>query len=103
MTQRTSLKTVTFGQDFVIGDFDKVLPAGDYVVETDEELLEGLSFPAYRRILTLLHLRAVPGQTGLGATVTIDPAALDAALERDREACRPVPVGFPADAVHVPS
>lgn len=102
MTQRTSRKTVTFGRDFVVGDFDEVLPAGDYVVETEEELLEGLSFPAYRRILTLLHLRTAPGRTGLGATLTIDPAALEAALERDRAACRPA-IPAAADAMRAES
>ena len=45
MTIRTSEKTVTFRNPFVIGGFDEVLPAGVYSVETDEELLEGISFP----------------------------------------------------------
>jgi hypothetical protein len=52
MTTRTSNKTVTFRRPFVLGGFDEVLPAGAYCVETDEELLEGMSFPAYRRILS---------------------------------------------------
>ncbi len=60
MTIRTSKKTVTFRRPFVLGGFDEVLPAGAYSVETDEELLEGISFPAYRRILTLIQLHAQP-------------------------------------------
>ena len=85
MTLRTSKKTVTFRRPFVLGGFDEVLPAGTYNVETDEELLEGMSFPAYRRISTLIHLRAKPGHAGRTETVTIDPNELDAALKRDQE------------------
>ncbi|HSR56277.1 MAG TPA: hypothetical protein VLN73_08540 [Alphaproteobacteria bacterium] len=54
MTVRTTKKTVTFVNSFKLGDFEEVLPPGTYDVETDEELLEGLSFHAYRRILTLI-------------------------------------------------
>jgi hypothetical protein len=92
MTIRTSQKTVTFRRPFVLGGFDEVLPAGAYSVETDEELLEGISFPAYRRILTLIHLHAKPGHPGLTQTLTIDPNELDAALKRD-QAPAEIPVG----------
>jgi hypothetical protein len=84
MTIRTSEKTVTFRNPFVIGGFDEVLPAGVYSVETDEELLEGISFPAYRRILTVIHLHAEPNKPGLARTLTVDPNDLDAALQRDQ-------------------
>jgi len=81
MTIRTSETTVTFRRSFVLGGFDEVLPAGTYTVETDEELLEGISFPAYRRILTLIRLHPHPGLT---QTLTIDPNELNAALMRDQ-------------------
>lgn len=84
MTIRTRKKTVTFRRPFVFGGFDEVLPAGAYSVETDEQLLEGISFPAYRRILTLIHLDAKPGHPGLTQTLTIDPNELDAAIKRDQ-------------------
>ena len=83
MTVRTTKKCVTFAKPFTLGDFDEVLPPGTYDVETDEELLEGLSFHAYRRILTLIHLPAKSGHPGLSRTLTIDPNELDAALKRD--------------------
>jgi len=92
MTTRTSKKTVTFRRPFVLGGFDEVLPAGAYSVESDEELLEGLSFPAYRRILTVIHLHARSGHPGLTRALTIDPNELDAALERD-QAPKDAPVG----------
>ena len=84
MTTRTSSKTVTFRRPFVLGGFDEVLPAGAYSVETDEELLEGISFPAYRRVSTLIRLHAKSGHPGLTRALTIDPNELDAALTRDQ-------------------
>jgi hypothetical protein len=74
---------VTFARPFLIEGFVQELPAGDYVVETDEELIEGLSFPAYRRVSTTLHVNVVPGHPGLRQAWQIDPERLDAALIRD--------------------
>lgn len=97
MTLRTSTRTVTFGRPFALAGFDETLPAGDYTVETDEELLDGLSFPAWRRVLTLLHLRAASGRPGLGGSLAIDPTVLEAALQRDREAPHPSVAGGRCD------
>jgi hypothetical protein len=44
---------------FELKGVDRILPAGDYRVVTDEELIEELSFPVYRRISTMIFL---PGQ-----------------------------------------
>ena len=85
MTVRTTKTTVTFAHPFVLGDLDEVLPPGSYVVENDEELLEGLSFHAYRRVLTLIHLPAKSRRGGLTRILTIDPKVLDAALKRDAD------------------
>ena len=58
-------------------------PAGTYTVETDEELLPGLSFPAYRRIATLIFLRSRGGGPIVEEVVNIDPFELQAAQEKD--------------------
>lgn len=84
MTLRTRKETVTFASPFVLGGLDEELPAGTYEVETDEELLEGVSFPVYRRVLTVIYLRATSRRPGHTGALTIDPNELDAALERDR-------------------
>jgi hypothetical protein len=66
---------------------DRMVPAGDYRVVTDEELIEGLSFPAYHRVSTAIF---VPGaQPGSWEMLPIDPRDLAAAQERDREATTP--------------
>ena len=83
MTVRTTKTTVTFMHPFTLVDMDEVLPAGTYDVDTDEELLEGVSFEAYRRVRTLVYLPLKPGNSDLVRTLTIDPEALDSAIERD--------------------
>jgi hypothetical protein len=83
MTVRTTKKTVIFENSFTLNDFDEILPPGSYNVETDEELIADLSFPAYRRTLTLIHLPAKPGHPGISRTLMIDPNELDEALKRD--------------------
>ncbi len=75
---------MTFSKPFTLGGFDEVLPAGVYCVETEEELLDSISFTAYRRKLTLIHLRPRPGHPGVHRTLTIDPKELDAAIRRDQ-------------------
>ena len=47
MTTRTHSKSVVFGQPFLLKGIDRVLPPGAYRVVTDEELIEGISFPVY--------------------------------------------------------
>ena len=84
ITTRTNSKTVTFVLPFLLKGVDRVLPAGDYRVVTDEELIEGLSFPAYRRVSTMIFVPAQSHQTSSVEMVTIDPADLQVAQERDR-------------------
>ena len=83
MTVRTSRKSVTFTRPFSFSGIDEVQPAGTYTVETDEELLPGLSFPAYRRIATLMVLRSRGGGAVVEEMVNVDPLELQAAQERD--------------------
>jgi hypothetical protein len=66
-----------------LSGIDEVQPAGTYTVETDEELLPGVSFPAYRRIASLIFLRPRGGGPIVEEVVNIDPLELQAALERD--------------------
>jgi hypothetical protein len=85
MIARSREKMVSFAKPVVLEGVDHPIPAGEYRVKTDEELIEGISFPVYRRVATMIF---VPSQTQRGAIemVTIDPAVLQAALERDAAA-----------------
>jgi hypothetical protein len=83
VTVRTSRKTITFQKPFFLGTDDERLPAGDYVVETDEELIQGLSFPAYRRIQTLIHLHSLSDSPQFTRTKVIDPKDLDYAIAQE--------------------
>jgi hypothetical protein len=82
-TERVTNHVVTFTRPFVIEGYRQALPAGDYVVETLEERLLGVSFPAYRRVATSLHVDAIPGRPGEKQIWVVEPAALDEALARD--------------------
>jgi hypothetical protein len=83
MTIRTSSKTVTFAHPFLLKGVDRILPAGNYRVVTDEELIEELSFPVYRRVATMIFLPAESGSASTVEMVTIDPQDLEAAQELD--------------------
>jgi hypothetical protein len=83
MMTRTTRKTVTFRRPFSLSAVDKVQPSGTYTVDTDEELIDGLSFLAYRRVATLLHLPSTSSRAGVTELVTINPLELEAALNRD--------------------
>ncbi|ODR93437.1 hypothetical protein AUC69_04345 [Methyloceanibacter superfactus] len=92
MTLRSTRKTVTFLHPFCLKGVDRALPRGDYLVVTEEELIEGLSFPAYHRVSTVIFVPAPSESAPSGSAVemvTIEPADLAAALERD--AALPLP------------
>jgi hypothetical protein len=68
MMTRTRRKIVTFKEPFSLEGIGRSLPAGSYEVITDEELIEVLSFPVYRRVATMMP---VPGQISLSADFSI--------------------------------
>jgi hypothetical protein len=81
MHTRSRDRTWTFGNPFWLKGADRELPAGSYRVATDEELIEGLSFPVYRRVATMLF---VPSRHGAAVEMlSIDPVELKAAHEKD--------------------
>ena len=90
MTVRTTSKTVTFRHPFNLTGTDEVQPAGTYTVETDEELLQPASVPAYRRIATLMRLARTTG-TVLTQIVETNPVELAGALARDAQLDETVP------------
>jgi len=83
MTIRTTRKIINFSNSFSIEGVDRVLPAGNYEIVTDEELIEGLSFPVYRRVATMILAPTQSSQVSSIEMFTIDPLDLVAAMERD--------------------
>jgi hypothetical protein len=86
MNKRLSSSTVTFSKAFVLSGFPGELPAGDYEVLVEDELLQGLSFEAYRRTSTCLLVHGKGsrvGRTEMRATTESD---LKTALSRDQAA-----------------
>lgn len=88
MTTRTSRKIVTFVRPFFLKGVDRTLPGGEYQVVTDEELIEGLSFPAYRRVSTMIFVPAQSHPASSLEMVTVDPLDLQAAQDQDAETHR---------------
>ena len=93
MTTRTSGKTVTFAHRFLLKGVDRILAAGDYRVVTDEELIEQLSFPVYRRVATMIFVPGVSGHVSSVEMVAVDPRDLQDAQDRDAELPRTAPAG----------
>jgi hypothetical protein len=90
MTTRTTEMMITFHQPFCLKGVDRELPPADYRVVTDEELIEGLSFAAYRRVSTAIF---VPAPSGSAVEmVPIDPLDLQVAQERDATMSNAEPV-----------
>lgn len=90
MSTRTTEASVTFCRPFTLTALDGLQPAGTYRLVTDEEQIPGLSFVAFRRLATLLHLPADPAPGATRQVVNVDPAELAAALAADGRPTLPV-------------
>ncbi len=88
MTTRTHRKSVVFSRPFLLKGIDRVLPPGEYRVVTDEELIEGISFPVYRRVSTMMFVPSQSRHASSVEMVTVDPADLQTAQDRDAAAQR---------------
>jgi hypothetical protein len=82
MSIRTTRKMVKFTNSFSLVGVGRVLPPGVYEVVTDEELIEGLSFPVYRRLATMILAATQSSQSSI-EMLTIDPQDLATAMKRD--------------------
>jgi hypothetical protein len=84
MSMRTSNKTVSFARPLLLKGIDRLLPSGEYRVATDEELIQGLSFPVYRRVATMIFVPAASHPSAV-EMVAIDLLDLQEAQDRDAE------------------
>ncbi len=82
MLSRTRREDMVFRHPFSLKGWAEPQPAGTYAVETEEELIEGLSFPAYRRVSTTITRR--PTRAGaLVQAIPVDPRELAEAQAAD--------------------
>src|SRR4026208_49177 len=86
MSIRTTRKIVEFNKPLLSEGIDGILPAGSYEIVTDEELIEGLSFPVYRRVATMMLAYTKSSPVPSTEMLTIDPRGLVGAMERDKRA-----------------
>jgi hypothetical protein len=84
LTIRVRASTVTFARPFFLHKINRELPAGSYPLETDEELLEGVSAPSYRQVEMRLFVPRIEGLSEAEMWV-LGPRDLDTVLARDRE------------------
>jgi len=85
LTVRTDRTTISFAHSFSLRDLEGVQPAGEYLVETDDEVIEGISRLAHRRVATLLTIPRIADSQSVSQRVSVDQIDLDAALMKDRQ------------------
>ncbi len=83
MTMRSTRSTVTFANPFTLSGYPGELPAGDYEVLVEQELLQGLSFEAYRRTATYLTVRGRGRHAGRSELRATSDSDLKEALSQD--------------------
>jgi hypothetical protein len=83
MTMRSTRSTVTFSNPFTLAGYPGDLPAGRLRILVEEELLQGLSFEAYRRTATYLTVRGRGRHAGRTEERAISDSDLKEALSRD--------------------
>ena len=84
MSTRIRQQTIIFKHPFSFRGIEQTQPPGTYMVEIEEELVPDVSFPVYRRLVTVIYLaRSHDGSVGGYEAATIDPLDLDAAIQKD--------------------
>ena len=86
MTTRSRRETVHFRHPFNISGIDRQLAAGDYEIVTDEEMIEGLSFPCFRRVATMIMVPGAPPRHASTEMISISSVDLSDAQRIDASA-----------------
>ena len=88
MTTRSRRETVHFRHPFRINGIDRLLSPGAYEVVTDEEMIEGLSFPCFRRVATMIMVPGPPPRHASVEMISISSVDLSDAQRIDASAPR---------------
>jgi hypothetical protein len=88
MSERVAREAVTFAKPFFVEGLDRSQPAGTYNVEIVEELIENLSFAAYRVVSTSIEIPVEGGGGHSRQLVRINSALVRAALRNGADGDR---------------
>jgi len=83
MTLRTTSTIVSFKEPFSLRDVEGIQPAGNYTIWFEDDLIEGLSHAARRRISTTIQIPSTSSSVEQSRLVPIRQTDLDAALLKD--------------------
>jgi hypothetical protein len=86
MTTRSRRETVHFRHPFRIRGIDRLLPPGGYEVVTDDEMIEGLSFPSFRRVATMIMVPCAAPRQSSTEMISINSIDLSDAQRIDASA-----------------
>jgi hypothetical protein len=78
--ERVTRDRITFPKPFLVEGLGRELPAGSYEIESVEELIEGLSFLAYRTASTSILLPLSSNASGSYQVVRVEPSVIRTAL-----------------------
>ena len=86
MTTRTRRETIHFRHPFQLKGIDRQLAPGAYEIISDEEMIEGLSFPCFRRIATMIMVPGAMPRHSTMEMISISPVDLSDARRIDANA-----------------
>lgn len=81
---RTIRRKLIFRHAFQLAAVGHTLPAGEYELISDEEMIEGLSFPVYRRVSSWI-MAPTKNSSGSIEMIAVDPKDIEAAQVHDHE------------------
>ena len=84
LEMRSTCVTMTFRSAFRLPGYDAPFPQGTYEVLSEDERLDGLSFEAFRRVSTFLHISGRDGSRGKTELLPVSQQDLDAAFLADQ-------------------
>jgi hypothetical protein len=85
---------MTFLRPFVLDGFEGTLPAGTYELQSEQEIVDGMSLPDSLRTSVLIHLHSKDRSPALARTLTVPWDVLESAQIRDQ-----APAGSPSDVL----
>ncbi|WLS04164.1 hypothetical protein [Shinella oryzae] len=86
---RTTETEITFTRPFRLESLIELQDAGTYKLIVDEELIAGLSFPAYKRVATHIEIPAVSASTMVRQRLQVSHDDIYRALAADAKQASP--------------